>query len=223
MSATSEYGYAIDMPAGPSNGHTLSNLIADEPMGANRATYLANNAQHLSDECTQYRVNWVEWLGSEGWVTTVSGKTDYTHIMTHFFPVTVNHEGHVPDFYVRIGAYTTTSTFHVAAMLEPIGGPLSYARDLADNVAELDATTVATAGDAGWIIESVASGDYDNSTFGKTTAMKTVLPAFTEYDGTTRTTIAYGARLSIYGKHTFATATGTICGVSVREFHYEAL
>lgn len=223
MSQTSIYGTVIRGLHHDATGYVLRN---EWPVATNQARYIMNNAAHLSDENTQYRVNWVARALTKSWSAVGDTANEYKHICTYAFLCAQNYMPGFPDgLVIRIagGSNTATAqTLNLRACVCPFHQPIGIG-DCYDNIAYLDGTTTGSDG-TDWIIEGEISDQYTATTPAKLRMSNggsylSALPAYTESDSSKRRVSPLALRLSIYGYVTDdETVTMYVTGVLVREY-----
>jgi hypothetical protein len=121
MASTSDRGeyYEISLPDGGCDDN--------QPLSACYAYDLTNNARHLRDESTQYRVNWVggdyitgDAQTSSNYIIVVGTATDYQHTASYVFPwqATPGAVGLRTPVLRLVGACeTSNTTFFVGAFM----------------------------------------------------------------------------------------------------------
>ena len=121
MASTSDRGeyYAVSLADGGCDDN--------QPLSACYAFDLTNNARHLRDESTQYRVNWIggEYLSLDAQTVTdniivVGTAAQYQHVTSYVFPwqATPGAKGFRTPIVRMIGsAETSGTTFFVAAYM----------------------------------------------------------------------------------------------------------
>ena len=101
MTSRSIYSEYIYLPT--------TELAAQMPVSARKMTDLSNNLQHLIDESTQYRMQWVRGASD----TTAFDHTDYTKFTTAVFPWTWLSEGRVSSINLAIYGQAVSGTLYV--------------------------------------------------------------------------------------------------------------
>lgn len=111
----------------------------NQPLSACYVFDLINNARHLRDESTQYRVNWQggnyntqvtsDW---RDWIEVNGTSISYQHVLTHIFPwqLTPKEAGpRTPVLRILGSAKTTNVTFFIASYMMPYKHSVSQAGD----------------------------------------------------------------------------------------------
>jgi hypothetical protein len=220
MSYTSIYHHCI---TGLYDGSQYA-LTDSYPVSANHAIYMANNLQHLYDESTQYRVNWVaaSTAGARQKVGTVTNV--YEHIATYTFPLSPNYDGKATSLVVRVAAAQATEsvlTGHFAVTFGPASTNPTLG-DFAMSPAVLTGSTTSTTGE--WVIQSAVPelcGDsgavlFAQSFYDRSTVFS---PAYTEENGKDYSAAMHMIRMSIWGYiEDYVAGLMAVVGVSAREF-----
>lgn len=134
MTSSSKYGDFYDVD-------TDDIINADRPLSAAAAVDIVNNARHLRDESTQYRVKW------EANVATTSGlfasnavyaytapDANYYHVMTHVFPwqsYPGEDSPRMPVGRVFVQNLESAATSYLRLYMMPYHFPIGYDRDQA--------------------------------------------------------------------------------------------
>jgi hypothetical protein len=229
MTSSSSYGYYVDI--GLSDGGCDDN----QPLSACYAFDLINNARHLRDESTQYRVNFLGgYFTSEldgyqnvNQIYVQGTNTQYKHVITQIFPWQQNsresgsgYGPRSPVLRINAASDSSTVTFHLAVYMMGFQNEIGYNEDSehASNGYAWEWTGTTTTTEPSWVIQSVGGDKTGNTKFyiDALTKGRGKMPTWgKDLDGTTQwyDISIYMYRLSIYAK-----GGGHIYGVSLREF-----
>jgi hypothetical protein len=225
VTSSSTYGEYIDMSLTYAGNENY-------PLSANFCFDLINNAQHLRDSRSQYRVNWV----GTPIFTTATGEaynwdlllfngttSTYQHAVTHIFPWNMSTDRGPLTPVVRVmgRTYTDTETFSVVAYMAPHNhtiGDRGRDESLVNDGRAWKWTGTTTASAVSDLIAADNTNKSDDDSF----VLDAMINGYAEfrtweldYDSNTN---YVQTPITLYKLSIYAMADGYITGISLREF-----
>jgi hypothetical protein len=227
VTSTSKFGYYVSPYA--------SSLQADYPMSTAAARWHVNNARHLVDQASQFRVNWVAIADNNVKPTIVNttglewpaGNTDWKHVISHYFPISMigydnglDISSYEPDYgnpvnlIISLAGYTQNSDeLKFRVVIQPASRPFGTDGVNDQCLAYVEDST--TSNTSEWLLDKSTSTLYPESAVGDIVPRKFQI---TEYDSNVYDIDMFMVRATVYAKEGYSSGSGFLTGLCIREF-----